>query len=228
MKLKTATRAAGKRERNCKNASGAANMSEWPPPFTFSFLLRAWRHLHLVPAGKIKLVIVAPTHVRHECSAHVLVIGEGCIWSAHGDGEQEHVFGMRLAGQGGQQILRLLRRHKWDWWGKRNVLQKWFPVFWGTPTSAPGLSWSASSSWKTKADVKVGEGDRICSVRHVVPSPPVQQLLLPLPPVPSLPSLPPPLVSSPPNGEVSGGGAFSRVPLSPSPSFLSSPSPSHP
>lgn len=49
----------------------------------------------------------------------VLVVWEGGVRSADGDGEQEHVFGVRLASQGGEKILCFL-------WGgtdglKRNV-----------------------------------------------------------------------------------------------------------
>lgn len=96
-----------------------------------------------MPAANIKLVSGAPTHVRHACELHVLVVGEGCVGSADGHGEQEHIFRMRLAGQGGEQILRFLRRNRWV---KGDALQKRSCVVGSTLTSAPGLSCSASSS----------------------------------------------------------------------------------
>lgn len=71
---------------------------------TFSFLLRSRGHLHLVPVGNERSLRGALCTC---CAREVLllVVGEGGVRSADGDGEQEHVFGVRLAGQGGEQIL---------------------------------------------------------------------------------------------------------------------------
>lgn len=38
----------------------------------------------------------------------ILVVGEGGVWRADGHGEQQHVLGVGLARQRGEQVLRFL------------------------------------------------------------------------------------------------------------------------
>lgn len=204
--------------------------------FTFSFLLRARRHLHLVPAGNNKGRERCACTRASRMEAHALVVWEGSVWSADGDGEQQHVFGVRLARQGGEQILRFLWWHKWVLIGwKRNVglndcqFQEASPPLLLDCPGPPRLPERDRWMWGW---LKVTE---FYSVRRVLPSPLALRRLLPLLSVPSLPSLPSPLGSSlwSPPDEVSGlvsegGRVFWRVLLSPCPSFPFSPSPFHP
>lgn len=90
------------------------------------------------------------------CEVRVLVVGEGGVGGADGDGEQEHVLRVRLAGQRGEQILCVLWPCRRDRRVRNASWNNWFPVGGGSPTSAPGLSWSRSSSWKKKGTCESG------------------------------------------------------------------------